>query len=262
MSFDFPLILFSLTVFSGVVCLIDWAHEKKSPSHRKQLPTVVDYCRSFFPVLLLVFIIRSFAIQPYRVPTGSLEPTVMPGDFILVKQYRYGVRFPVWDKQFIPYSKPKRGQIALFHDPVNWSVNFVKRVVGVPGDDISYINKVFYINGKKMDQKYIKMGFDSGPGRTPLRVKIMQENLMGVEHRILINPSRKGTNFYHLKVPKGEYLMIGDNRDDSDDSRYWGFVPERNFIGQAFMVWMSWDVDAKWTDKIQWHRIGTHFYDA
>ncbi len=260
MSFNFPLILLSLTVFSGAVCLMDYIWEKVSPSGRSSLPLVVDYSRSFFLVLLLVLVLRSFIIQPYRVPTGSLEPTIMPGDFILVKQYEYGMRLPVWDHEVVAVNQPKRGQIALFHDPVNWTLNFVKRVVGVPGDDISYINKVFFINGKEMKQSFVKKGYDIEPGQDSTPVKVMQENLMGVKHEILINTARPSADFYHLRIPKGYYMMVGDNRDNSDDSRYWGLVPEQNFIGQAFMVWMSWNNEASWSNKIRWHRIGNKFY--
>ena len=144
MSFNFPLILLSLMVFTAIVCVVDFIWQRVQPRQGQSLPLLVDYSRSFFPVLIIVFLLRSFVIQPYRVPTGSLEPTIMPGDFILVKQYEYGLRMPVWHTKVLPISEPKRGQIALFHDPVNPSLNFVKRVVGVPGDDISYINKVFF----------------------------------------------------------------------------------------------------------------------
>ena len=204
-------------------------------------------------------------VQPYRVPTGSLEPTVIPGDLILVNQFAYGLRMPVWMKTLVSIGEPKKGQIALFYWPVNPRITFVKRVIGVPGDHISYINKVLTINGKKATQKFIGYSTDTNGGPT-WRVAIYEENLNGVKHKIYVCP--KGSvncpsdsrphNFYNLVVPKGEYFMMGDNRDNSDDSRDWGFVPERNLIGKALFVWMSWDSSAKnWTKKIRWSRIGT-----
>lgn len=261
MSFDFPLILFMLTVLSGVIALVDWIlrrmrSKKNLPALYTEPPIAIEYARAFFPVLLIVFCIRSFIIQPYRVPTGSLEPTVMAGDFILVNQFQYGLKFPVWNQTLIPVSHPKRGQIALFHYPVNKAVTFVKRVIGLPGDHISYINKILYINGKKMPQKFIRDGLDVPDGDIP--VKIYQEDLDGVKHLIYRRADVPARNFYNLVVPKGEYLMMGDNRDNSDDSLYWGFVPAKNFIGEAFLVWMSWNsYTPNWSDKIRWHRIGT-----
>ena len=151
-SFDFPLILLSVIIFFGAVILCDFIFclIKHEPLFaQKKRPLVIEYARSFFPVLLLVFVIRSFIIQPYRVPTSSLVPTVLPGDFILVNQYHYGLRLPVWDKKLFSIGEPAHGQVALFYYPVDHKINFVKRVIGVPGDRISYINKVLYINGNK-----------------------------------------------------------------------------------------------------------------
>jgi signal peptidase I len=261
MSFDFPLILLSLTLFSGVIALVDSIWRRFSGvKYTKgcQKHWIIDYARSFFPVFLIVLLIRSFVVQPYRVPTGSLEPTIMPGDFILVNQYEYGLKLPVWGTKIVKLSEPKRGQIALFHFPVNHRITFVKRVVGVPGDRISYIDKVFYINGKKQSQKFVGWATDRVGAGAPFRVKVYQENLGGVKHKIYIEPNRPATNFYNLKVPKGEYFMVGDNRDNSDDSRYWGFVKQKDFIGKALFVWLSWDSYAKsWLHKIRWDRIGT-----
>src|SRR3990167_9973746 len=159
MSIDFPLILLSVVVFSGVVVLCDYifclANGEKFLEKKKR-NTIIEYARAFFPVLLLVFCIRSFLFQPYRVPTGSLEPTILPGDFILVNQFHYGVRFPIWNKELISTGKPERGQIALNYYPVDPAITFVKRVIGLPGDHISYINKVLYINSKEQPQKFLE----------------------------------------------------------------------------------------------------------
>jgi len=269
MTFDFLLLLLLLTIFTGVVALVDMVYHAIIGQPRKKtgkFPVIIEYCRAFFPVLLAVFLIRSFIAQPYRVPTGSLEPTVMPGDFILVTQYDYGVKFPVWNKTLFKVGEPKRGQIALFYWPVNHAVTFVKRVIGTPGDHISYIDKVLYINGKKMSQKLVGHATDNdGPGTPSWKMAVYSENLDGVTHKIYrcaqaeMNCPVPGVhNFYNLIVPKGEYFMMGDNRDNSDDSRSWGFVPVKNFIGRARWVWLSWNAEAtNWLHKIRWHRFGT-----
>ena len=262
MSIDFPLILLSVVVFTGVVTLCDilvclYRRETVFGKHIKR-PVIIEYARAFFPVLLLVFLIRSFVVQPYRVPTGSLEPTVVPGDFILVNQYDYGVHFPVWDKQLIAVNKPKHGQIALFYYPVNHALTFVKRVVGLPGDKISYVNKVLYINGKKQTEKFIADETRVNDFGQLVTYKKYQENLEGVKHDIFVRADVPATDFYNVVVPKGHYFMMGDNRDESDDSRFWGAVPEKNLVGKALLIWMSWDsTAAHWYDHVRWHRIGS-----
>lgn len=261
MFFDFLNILALLTVFTGVIYIVDviWRAKKKQtlPKDEKgktKHPIIIDYARSFFPILLIVLLIRAFVVQPYRVPTGSLEPTIMPGDMILVNQYDYGLKVPIWNKQLINIDTPHIGQIALFRWPVSPSVTFVKRVIGVPGDHISYINKVLYINGKKAKQKFIKNTMEISDSGKTWPVKEYEENLNGVKHLIFIRPDRSTRDFKNLVVPQGEYFMMGDNRDDSDDSRFWGFVPFNDFVGRALFVWMSWD-SAK--HRVRWNRIGT-----
>lgn len=261
MTVNFPLILASLTLFTGMIVLVDYIivqwHNRHGKRHREKTPITIEYARAFFPVLLIVFAIRSFIIQPYRVPTGSLEPTVLPGDFILVNQYQYGLRIPIWDAKFMPVGEPKTGQIALFYYPVNKRITFVKRVIGVPGDKISYVNKVLYINGKKATQKFIKNAVDRSEDGMKYRVAVYEENLSGVKHKIFVRPDKRGLNFYNLVVPKGKYFMMGDNRDSSDDSRYWGFVDGSDLIGRALLVWMSWNsFTNNWFHKIRWDRIG------
>ena len=256
MIFDFLNILSLLAVFSGVIWLVDvvWQKIKKIPIDKStRLPIIIDYARSFFPILLIILIIRSFLFQPYLVPTGSLEPTIMPGDMILVNQYDYGLRIPLWNKKIVDIGKPKRGQIALFRWPVNPTATFVKRVIGISGDRISYQNKVFSINGKKISQKFIKNILEIGNDSKSWPAKEYEENLNGIKHLIILRSDRPAQNFKDLIIPKDEYLMIGDNRDDSDDSRSWGFVPAHNLIGRAILVWMSWDHQK---DRIRWERIG------
>lgn len=262
MTVNFPLILASLTLFTGIIVLIDFLlltfQKKRGRAARtKKLPTTIEYARAFFPVLIIVFLLRSFVAQPYRVPTGSLEPTVLGGDFILVNQYQYGLHFPVWHKKIIDFSKPQRGQIVLFFYPVNTDFTFVKRVIGLPGDTISYINKVLYINGKEMKQTFQEYGVAASDDRKGYPVAIYNEDLDGIKHKIYARTTFPPINFYNLKVPAGKYFMMGDNRDSSDDSRFWGFVREDELIGRAIFIWMSWDPYAeKLFEKVRWQRIG------
>ena len=254
LSVDFPLILSSVVILTGVVTLIDMLFlAKKRKAKNKKQPWWVEYSRSFFPVLFLVWGVRSFVIQPYRVPTGSLEPTVVPGDFIAVKQYEYGLRLPVIRKKILDINEPKVGQIALFHWPVDPKIIFVKRVIGVPGDHIVYKNKVLTINGKVMKQTFVKDGYDQEPGQKSTPVVIKREDLNGIEHEIQVRKGFNESGGFALTVPKGMYFMMGDNRDNSDDSRFWGFVPEKDLIGEAFGIFMSWNSN---THSIRWNRIG------
>jgi len=259
MYFDFLNILTLVTIFAGVICLVDIIlrarQRKKSRSSQEKIkhPLIIEYARAFFPVLLIVLLIRTFLFQPYRVPTGSLEPTIIPGDMIFVNQYDYGLRVPLWNYKFINIDKPKTGQIALFRWPVNPAITFVKRVIGTPGDRISYIDKVLYINGKKQPQKFVSDSLEIGDNGQTWKVKKYEEDLKGLKHFIIIRPDQPAKNFKNLVVPKGKYFMMGDNRDDSDDSRSWGFVPEKKFIGKALFVFMSWDSQKH---RFRWDRIG------
>jgi signal peptidase I len=249
---------------TGLVALVDLCFFRRARKKKKiNDSTLIEYCRSFFPVLLIVWVIRSFLIQPYKVPTGSLEPTVMPGDFIAVNQFAYGLKFPIGNYKMVSIGEPKRGDIVLFHYPPNPKVIYVKRLVGLPGDHISYKNKVLYINGKQQSQKLLGHDFDYGDaaGQTA-PVDVYQEKLGGKWHKIFRRPGSSDGTFplqsdslgdFSYTVPKGKYFMMGDNRDNSADSRYFGAVPERNIIGKAFGVWMSWDPVHH---RVRWDRIG------
>lgn len=265
MNLDFPAILVILVLFSGVVTLVDWIYCLGNPALKKlKKPILIDYSRSFFPVLLVVLLIRSFLAQPYRVPSGSLLPTVIPGDLMLVNQFSYGLHLPVWYTKIMSNGTPQHGQIALFYWPVNPKVTFVKRVIGVPGDHISYINKVLFINGKEATQTPAGDSTDSN-GPLSWSVKVMEEDLDGVKHKIFVCdansvncPNNDAHNFYNLVVPPGEYFMMGDNRDNSDDSRDWGMVPAKYLIGKAMFVFLNWDPNPPhWYNKIRFDRIGT-----
>lgn len=253
--FDVPFILTSLVLISGIIALVDILFlAKKRAVHTKQ-PLVFEYARSFFPMLLLVWAIRSFLIQPYRVPTGSLEPTILPGDFIVVNQFAYGLKFPVLNTKFFKIGEPKRGDIALFRHPKNQkhpNMILVKRVIGLPGDHVVYQDKVLTINGKQMVQTPIGMDLSmEGEFATPVQVRV--EQLDNIEHKIFIKPGRNEWEKIDVTVPAKSYFMMGDNRDGSSDSRSWGVMPEKNLIGKAFGIWMSWDSDVA---RVRWERIG------
>lgn len=255
--FDFPFVLTSLTLISGLLTLVDilfFAANRKK--HRKKQPLVFEYARSFFPMFLAVLVIRSFIVQPYRVPTGSLAPTVLPGDFIAVNQFAYGLRLPVINYKIIPIKEPARGDIVLFRWPENTAIIYVKRVIGLPGDHIVYKNKVLTINGVKAKQKFISKELSSSTAsldRGPITVIKKTEDLLGIKHQIFMHETIRQNQNFAITVPENHYFMMGDNRDDSNDSRYWGFVPEENLIGKAFLIWMHWDSE---NYKIKWNRIG------
>jgi len=255
MNIDFALILVLLVVGTGLLGLIDMiflAPSRKADPTIKQ-PLIFEYARSFFPVLLLVLLIRSFIFEPFRIPSGSLKPTLLVGDFIVVTKYDYGLRWPITNKLFYPVDKPKRGQIVVFRYPSNPSMDYIKRVIGLPGDTIEYHNKQLSINGKLAEQKIIGYTVDTDDRGNTWQVEKREENLDGVKHAIIVRPTVKGKDF-KVTVPKGHYFVMGDNRDDSNDSRYWGFLPDKNLIGHARVVWLSWD---SLRDRVRWSRFGT-----
>ncbi|MBU0743749.1 MAG: signal peptidase I [Gammaproteobacteria bacterium] len=244
-AFDVPSILTALVLISGSIALLDiWVFSKKRPKDKK-MPIWAEYARSFFPIFLLVLCIRSFLIQNYQVPTGSLAPTILPGDFIVVKEYSYGLRLPVLNTKIFKIGEPQRGDIALFRHPNNLKMLLVKRVIGLPGDHIVYRNKVLKINNDIIEQMPFGMALDiEGNGfAEPVQVKI--EHLDQVVHKIFVRQGYKGWENTDVVVPPGSYFMMGDNRDNSGDSREWGFVPEANLVGKAFRITFSWDPERK-----------------
>jgi signal peptidase I len=268
---EFPYILVQLTVITGVIWLVDalfFAKGRKARAAKGEtmaMPWLAEQAKSFFPVFLIVLVIRSFIVQLYTVPTGSLKPTVIPGDFIVVNQFIYGIKLPVWGHQILPIDTPQRGNIAVFHWPVNTHIDFIKRVIGLPGDHISLHKGILTINGHVQKQKFVRLSTDTdGPGTPTWKVRVMQENLDGVKHEIYLCdtkanscPGAQHLHFTNMVVPKGEYFMMGDNRVNSDDSRDWGFVPINNVVGKGEMIIMSWNHLAPWKHKIRWDRIGT-----
>lgn len=260
MNFNFELILFYATVISGLIALFDtiFLAPKRKLAHKGteeiKLPIIIDYARSFFPVLLIVFLLRSFLFEPFRIPSGSLEPTLLTGDFILVNKFDYGVRLPVVHTKLFGSGTPQRGDIMVFRWPPNPSYDFIKRVIGLPGDTISYINKELYVNGKQIPQEFLKVSAAMNENGAEWQAQEKQEDLLGIKHHIYVDNEKSSQDFHDIVVPDGMYFVMGDNRDDSADSRFWGFVPDKNIVGKAVMVWMSWDGLKK---NIRFSRMGT-----
>lgn len=256
MIFNFEFYLTLAVVLSGLVWLIDvlfFAPARNQPGSERKEPILIEYARSFFPVLLIVLLLRSFFVEPFRIPSGSDEPTLLVGDFILVNKYVYGLRLPVFHNKIFAMNEPKTGDIIIFRWPVDLSMILIKRVIGVPGDKISYVNKELFINGRPAPQELLGDSQDVADPAHPLTVFVREENLAGVVHKIYLRPDVPPQDF-SVVVPPGNYFVMGDNRDGSNDSRYWGFVPEANVAGKAIRIWMSWNNNLH---NIRWDRIGT-----
>jgi len=254
---NFPLILFVLLVITGSIWLLDYFLWKNKRAPEENEPWWIEYPKSFFPIILIVFSLRSFVIEPFKIPSGSMIPTLLVGDFILVNKYTFGIRLPVLNKKILDINEPKRGDVLVFRYPEDPSIDYIKRVIGLPGDTITYHNKQLIINGEvtKMeyegDYKYIESGFGY------VYADQFSEYFKEENHSILINQDVKGMQYSNVRqfefrenckyrrtgftceVPAGNYFTLGDNRDSSSDSRYWGFVPEENIVGKAFMIWWN-----------------------
>lgn len=216
-------------------------------------PWWLDWTAGLFPVICAVFLLRSFLFEPFKIPSGSMIPTLLVGDLILVNKFTYGIRLPVINKKITEGNPVQRGDVMVFRYPPQPSMDYIKRVVGVPGDEIAYLNKRLTVNGKPVDTTALPDFFDADAMRY---FKLFDEQLGAQRHRIIVNPDapafvqgasnfagREGCRYsvegVTCKVPEGHYFMMGDNRDNSLDSRYWGFVPEANIVGKAFFVWMN-----------------------
>ncbi len=217
-------------------------------------PWWLDWTAGLFPVILIVFLLRSFLFEPFKIPSGSMIPTLMVGDLILVNKFHYGVRLPVINKKIVNNNDPKRGDVMVFRYPPDPRLDYIKRVVGVPGDEIAYLNQKLSVNGQAVAVASLGEYYDEDSLRYSPQ---WSEKLGEVDHKILVDPRRQAfygpdpKNFPNhescrytvegvtCKVPAGHYFMMGDNRDNSQDSRYWGFVPDENIVGRAFFVWMN-----------------------
>ncbi|HGN3174363.1 TPA: signal peptidase I [Pseudomonas aeruginosa] len=281
MTLNFPLLLVIAVAVCGALALVDlvlFAPRRRAaissyegqvnepdPAVLEKLnkePLLVEYGKSFFPVLFIVLVLRSFLVEPFQIPSGSMKPTLEVGDFILVNKFAYGIRLPVLDTKVIPIGDPQRGDVMVFRYPSEPNINYIKRVVGLPGDTVRYTReKRLYVNGELVAEKLV----GEEPG-TLGSVTLYQEKLGQAEHlirkemsRYRIEPDRQWT------IPAGHYFMMGDNRDNSNDSRYWndpkipkdllGMVPDRNIVGKAFAVWMSWP-DPKMSNLPNLSRVG------
>jgi signal peptidase I len=262
----FELILTSAVIITGLITLLsfvfirkqalatqssDLTSKNQSSYPRTILSTIVEYSRSFFPVLFVVLLLRSFVIEPFRIPTGSLIPTLLVGDFILVNRYDYGLRLPVTNTKIFSIGEPKRGEIAVFRFPIDPSEYYIKRVIGLPGDHVRYTNKVLYVNDQMADQQFVT-SIPASKSDDDQAVVEKSENFLGTKHMIYQIPDKPAEDFETV-VPEGEYFVMGDNRDSSYDSRYWGYVPEQNLKGKAIAIWFSFG-----NGKIRWDRIGKH----
>ncbi len=304
--FDFEVLLVSFVVLSGIIWLLDILFWAKHREVNKEDPIAVEYAKSFFPVLLVVMILRSFIMEPFRIPSGSMMPTLLVGDFILVNKFAYGIRLPVIHTKMTEGTEPARGDVAVFRFPLDPSLDYIKRIIGIPGDRIEYFDNQLSVNGVPINTQYKGIY----PGQTPIRacketlddecrtqvleectyqVKEVNEEALNRQMSECFGVySMAGNRVYQIKadsfdhlfmddprvgvrmdnagngsdgefdVPAGHYFVIGDNRDNSNDGRFWGFVPEENLVGKAFMVWMHWD----WSEGgsgLNVSRIGKQF---
>lgn len=245
MDFDLEFWLVVATAVTGVIWLLYALFSKKKDNLNlvsksgNDEPLLVEYAKSFFPVLIIVLILRSFIAEPFRIPSGSMIPTLEIGDFILVNKFSYGIRLPVLHTKIIDVDLPKRGDVVVFRFPKDNKTDYIKRVVGVPGDVIRFENKRLFVNGEEM--QHVPIGrYEAVNQRNDVYETLrMKETLGDVEHDIIIRPNiiGRGTTGERT-VPEGHYFVMGDNRDNSNDSRFWGFVPEENLVGKAMLVWM------------------------
>ncbi len=256
MSIDFSLILVSVTALCGIIWGLDaliWRRNRNvdvtSPDVPVKEPVLVEYARSFFPVLLIVLVVRSFLFEPFRIPSSSMVPTLLVGDFIFVNKYVYGLRLPVINQKIWEIGDPRRGDVMVFRLPSDPSINYIKRLVGLPGDTVMYRNRRLFINGEIVESE--RAG--KYQGESQRGSLLYNESLGGVEHDILLMPGRRSLEGTFI-VPEGYYFMMGDNRDNSRDSRYpgVGIVPDKNIVGKAVRIWMNWE----FPKMPRWSRIG------
>ena len=261
----FETILVVLTALSGLVWLLDKLVLAKrravaaGPLEPAREPVLVDYSKAFFPILVLVLGLRSFIAEPFRIPSSSMMPTLLIGDFILVNKFAYGLRWPITNKKFIDIGEPERGDVVVFRPPHHPREDWIKRVIGVPGDTIAYHDNQVSINGKRLPYRVERIYQGVGQGADATGATELTEGLPGRPHFVLEHPDvpflPQGQGEGEWIVPPGHYFVMGDNRDNSEDSRFWGFLPEANLRGKAFLVWMNFDSRAdRWVDA---SRIGS-----
>ena len=300
----FSIFLVLLTLGSGLIWLID--HFMFAPKRQQRIalaqnaaggeldeetaaliapePSITETAKSIFPMIAAITIFRSFIFEPFQIPSGSMMPTLLVGDFILVQKYSYGIKDPIWRSQLVDVDEPERGDIVVFKYPLDERVDYIKRTIGLPGDKIVYRNKHLYIQPKcaegvtqqgdllcneynKIDMEILNSDeFKQGS----MNLVRLEENLSTVNHNILINPQapemkgryyqQPGTRSDEWVVPADHYFMMGDNRDNSQDSRFWGFVPKENLVGKAVFIWMSFEFENGPDDFLpSWVPTGVRF---
>jgi len=256
---NFALILFLLLVVTGAVSALDRFVLRKRRTPDAPVPAWIEYPVSFFPVILIVFLLRSFLVEPFKIPSGSMLPTLLVGDFILVNKFTYGIRLPIVNVKLVEINQPRRGEVMVFRYPEDPSLDYIKRIVAIPGDVIEYRNKQLIVNGKPAPQTEDGSYSYSESGLNYVFARRLREKLDDHEHSILVQPEIPPVHAGGVKqfphrdncvynesgfrctVPAGQYFTMGDNRDSSSDSRYWGFVPDRNIVGKAFLIWWNFD---------------------
>ena len=252
---DFAAVLLLAAVITGLIWLFDAKFASKRRTSDVPEPVVVDMARAFFPVIVVVFLIRSFWVEPFKIPSGSMKPTLLVGDFILVNKYTYGIRLPVVNKKIIDVNPVRRGDVVVFRYPANPNVDYIKRVVGTPGDRVVYKNKRLTVNDEPAPWQ--PSGYYTDAELNYLRLPTYTEKLGEHNHQMMVVPGQPPVDLAQVQqfanrgncdynddgfsctVPAGHYFMMGDNRDQSSDSRYWGFVPDDHIKGRAFLVWMN-----------------------
>jgi len=297
MAANFSILLVIATIITGLIALLDkkiWSKQRAEKiAAMKQRSTVelseevlqtvapepgwIETSKSIFPVIALVLVLRSFLYEPFQIPSGSMMPTLLVGDFVLVEKFAYGLKDPAFRFKFLPTGEPERGDIAVFKYPEDTRVDYIKRVIGLPGDKIFYKNKVLYIQEKCEDKsldcpalkriptEYVRKGeFRNDSVQLEESIELLGE----VSHSILINPARKDSVQAYQptpgrgawQVPEGQYFVMGDNRDNSKDGRYWGFVHNEHLVGKAVAIWMSFERERS-ADSIlpQWVPTGVRF---
>ena len=260
----FEILLFSLVCLCALVVFV-CRFLMPEISKRQLEPWYLDYARSFLPVLLLVFLLRGFVAEPFRIPSGSMLPTLEIGDFILVNKFNYGLRLPILHTKVLSINEPERGDVVVFRYPPNPSQNYIKRLIGVPGDEIVYNNQTLYVNGEKVESipmdDYIQEGKTTPQNRFEQTLTTGADDGSSVAFSTLLNKySSRSANAGSWTVPEGHYFMMGDNRDNSADSRSRSFtyVPDENIVGEAFFVWLSFGTanGDSWLFDIDFERIG------
>ena len=235
MDFDFTKILFVCVLVTGLIWVLDLFVLKKKRDPDAPSPMYVEWGASFFPILAFVFVLRGFLYEPFQIPSGSMIPTLKVGDFIVVSKFSYGVRLPIAGTKVIPTQEPERGDVAVFIPP-NDNRYFIKRVIGLPGDKIRIEDNQVWVNDEALPQEFVANIVHSGVPAT-----LYDEQVGDVRHQIqtlnILNGSR---NLDEVLVKEGHYFMMGDNRNNSRDSREWGQVPDANLVGKAKFVWMHW----------------------